>query len=130
MPSHILSRLPLAIGRSGTWVTDMSALAKWPGRKSDALRALARRALASHPLALELAGPAHRGSRLARALFGRLLVLAARLHLAIDALTLQLLLERPQRLVDIIVANDNLHKSRPTPFNPWGRWSPGKPAAK
>jgi hypothetical protein len=32
------------------------------------------------------------------------------LHLAIDAFTLELLLERPQRLVDIVVANDDLHK--------------------
>jgi hypothetical protein len=36
--------------------------------------------------------------------------MTAELHLAIDALTLQLLLERAQRLVDIIVANDDLHK--------------------
>jgi hypothetical protein len=41
----------------------------------------------------------------------------AKLHLAIDALTLQLLLERAQRLVDIVVANDDLHKSRLASFN-------------
>jgi hypothetical protein len=34
----------------------------------------------------------------------------AQLHLAVDALALQLLLERAQRLLDIIVANDDLHK--------------------
>src|SRR6185436_10059413 len=39
--------------------------------------------------------------------------MAAELHLAIDALALQLLLERPQRLVDIVIANDDLHKSSP-----------------
>jgi hypothetical protein len=36
--------------------------------------------------------------------------MTAQLHLAIDALALQLLLERAQRLLDIIVANDDLHK--------------------
>jgi hypothetical protein len=36
--------------------------------------------------------------------------MTAQLHLAIDALALQLLLERAQRLVDIIVANNDLHK--------------------
>jgi hypothetical protein len=37
--------------------------------------------------------------------------MAAQLHLAIHALALQLLLERAKGLVDIIVANDDLHKS-------------------
>jgi hypothetical protein len=54
--------------------------------------------------------------------------MTAQLHLAIDALTLQLLLERPQRLVDIIVANDDLHKSRRTSFKSRPK-SPGKPGA-
>src|SRR3982751_5619982 len=36
--------------------------------------------------------------------------MTAQLHLAVDALALQLLLERAQRLLDIIVANDDLHK--------------------
>jgi hypothetical protein len=35
--------------------------------------------------------------------------MTAQLHLAVDALALQLLLERAQRLLDIIVANDDLH---------------------
>src|ERR1044072_3956182 len=34
----------------------------------------------------------------------------AQLHLAIDAFTLQLLLERPQRLVDIVIAHNDLHE--------------------
>src|SRR3954470_18329868 len=37
--------------------------------------------------------------------------MATKLHLAIDAFALQLLLERPQRLVDIVIANDDLHKA-------------------
>ena len=36
--------------------------------------------------------------------------MTAQLHLAVDALALQLLLERAQRLLDILVANDDLHK--------------------
>src|SRR4028119_1147935 len=67
-------------------------------------------AVALGALALELAGPANRGGAFAGALLRRLLVMTPELHLAIDALTLQLLLERPQRLVDIVVANDDLHK--------------------
>jgi hypothetical protein len=52
----------------------------------------------------------------------------AKLHLAIDALTLQLLLERAQRLVDIVVANDDLHKSRLASFNLPETWA--YPASK
>src|SRR3546814_4334520 len=66
--------------------------------------------VALHPLALELAGAADSGGTLTRALLARLLIVPAQLHLAIDALALQLLLERAQRLVDVIVANDDLHK--------------------
>jgi len=51
-----------------------------------------------------------RGSLFTGALFRRLFVVTAQLHLAIDAFTLQLLLERPQRLVDIVIAHDDLHK--------------------
>src|SRR5690606_16637098 len=78
-------------------------------------RCRARRAGRRPPTASS-AGPARRGAAdrggpLAGALFRRLFVMTAQLHLAIDALTLQLLLERAQRLVDIIVANDDLHKA-------------------
>src|SRR3546814_16739245 len=57
--------------------------------------------VALHPLALELAGAADSGGTLTRALLARLLIVPAQLHLAIDALALQLLLERAQRLVDV-----------------------------
>src|SRR3954467_15511775 len=76
----------------------------------------ARRAFALGALALELAGPADRSRALAGALLRRLLVVTAQLHLAIDALALQLLLERAQRLLDVIVANDDLHETRHSPF--------------
>ncbi|OHD05093.1 MAG: hypothetical protein A3E77_17640 [Sphingopyxis sp. RIFCSPHIGHO2_12_FULL_65_19] len=65
--------------------------------------------VALHPLALHLAGAADGGSMLARTLFAGLLVVTTQLHFAIHALTLQLLLERAKGLVDIIVANDDLH---------------------
>src|SRR5688572_30125553 len=67
-------------------------------------------AVALDPLALELARAANRGGLLAGALLGRLLVVTAQLHLAVHALALQLLLERAQGLVDVVVANDDLHK--------------------
>ena len=35
--------------------------------------------------------------------------MAAELHLAEDALALQLLLQYPERLVDIVVTDENLH---------------------
>src|SRR3546814_14615766 len=65
--------------------------------------------VALHPLALHLAGTADGGGVLAGTLFAGLLVMTAQLHFAIHALTLQLLLERAKGLVDIIVANDDLH---------------------
>src|SRR5690606_10392549 len=70
-------------------------------------------AVALRALALELAGAADRGGLLARALLARLLVVAAQLHLAVHALALQLLLERAQGLLDIVVADDDLHKPKP-----------------
>src|SRR5207237_4019584 len=70
----------------------------------------AGRAFALGALALELAGAADRGGALTGALFRRLFVMTAQLHLAVDAFALQLLLERAQRLLDVIVANDDLHK--------------------
>jgi len=54
----------------------------------------------------------------------------AQLHLAVDALTLQLLLERAQRLVDIIVANDDLHKKPSNSLQKRARNRSGEPGAK
>jgi hypothetical protein len=68
-----------------------------------------QKALALHLLAGELAGAADGLGFLARALLGGLFVMAAKLHLAENALALHLLLERLQGLIDIIVANENLH---------------------
>ncbi len=65
-------------------------------------------AVALGALALQLAGAAHGSGTLTRALFRRLLIVATELHLAIDALTLQLLLENPKRLIDIVIPDQNL----------------------
>src|SRR5271166_4124387 len=65
--------------------------------------------LALQTLALQLAGPAHGLGRFASAPLGRLLIVPPQLHLAENPLPLHLLLERFQRLVDIVIPNENLH---------------------
>ena len=66
-------------------------------------------AFAFQPLALHLAGAAHGFGRLAGALFARLLKMPAQLHFPKNAFALHLLLERLERLINIVVANENLH---------------------
>jgi hypothetical protein len=68
-----------------------------------------QQALALELLAGELAGAANGLGLLTRLLLGGLLVMAAELHLAENTLALQLLLESAESLIDIIVANENLH---------------------
>jgi len=60
-------------------------------------------------LALHLPRAADGFSSLAGSALRRLLEVAAQLHLAKNTLALHLLLERLQRLVDIVVTNENLH---------------------
>lgn len=60
-------------------------------------------------LAIGLSGPADGGRMLSCALLGGLLVVPTKLHLAIDALPLKLLLERPERLIHVVVTNNDLH---------------------
>src|SRR5919112_6367278 len=74
------------------------------------LRLRGQEALPLHLLADQLACPTHRLRPLAGLLLGGLLVVAAQLHLAEDALALQLLLECAKRLVDVVVADENLHR--------------------
>ncbi|KND19723.1 hypothetical protein ADZ37_08500 [Pannonibacter phragmitetus] len=69
--------------------------------------------LALRAFARKLAGAADSFSLLARLLYGRLLVVAAKLHFAEYAFTLQLFLQRTKRLINIVVANQNLHASDP-----------------
>jgi hypothetical protein len=68
-----------------------------------------KKSLALHLLARKLAGPADGFRFFPRLLFGWLFVMAAEFHLAEDALTLHFLFERLQGLVDVVVANENLH---------------------
>src|ERR1700688_666200 len=66
-------------------------------------------AFAFQPLALQLAGAAHRLRSLAGPTLGRLFVMPPQLHLAEDPFPLHLLLERLQRLIDIVVTHQYLH---------------------
>src|SRR5262245_55352142 len=66
-------------------------------------------ALAIHALAHQLAIAPHGLGLLARAPLRRLLVIAAQLHLAENSFALHLLLENAQRLIDIVVTDENLH---------------------
>jgi hypothetical protein len=67
------------------------------------------KAFTLQPLALQLAGAANRFGRLAGTALGRLFVVPPQLHLAEDSFPLHLLLERLQRLIDIVVAHQDLH---------------------
>ena len=67
-----------------------------------------------HPFALgffasELAGSANRLGPFADSLFAGLLEMLPKLHFAKDALTLQLFFQGAERLIDIVVANADLH---------------------
>src|SRR5580658_6807661 len=68
-------------------------------------------ALALQLLAGKFPRPTHRLGLFSRPFFRRLLVMAPELHLAENALALHLLLERLEGLIDIIVADENLHAS-------------------
>jgi hypothetical protein len=70
-----------------------------------------QKAFALQLLAGELAGAADGFGLLAGALLGRLLVMATQLHFAEDAFTLHLLLQRLKSLIDVVVANENLHET-------------------
>jgi hypothetical protein len=74
---------------------------RWSGQAAFALQALAS----------QLTGAAHGLGLLASLLLRGLLVVVAQLHLTEDAFALQLLLERAQRLINVIIANDYLQRS-------------------
>ena len=86
-----------------TMVKD-SQIALGGGTKPDRLEAFAFDALAFH-----FPGPAHGFSRFARPPLGRLLIMTPELHLPEHAFALHFFLERLQRLIDIVVTNENLH---------------------
>src|SRR5215207_2897421 len=62
-------------------------------------------------LALSFARPAHGFRLLAGFALRGLLVGFARLHLAEDAFALHLLFEHPERLIDVVVANEDLQRT-------------------
>src|SRR5215218_6377142 len=64
-------------------------------------------------LALSFARPAHGFRLLAGFALGGFLVGFARLHLPEDALALHLLFQRPERLIDVVVANEYLQRTGP-----------------
>lgn len=66
-------------------------------------------AFALHALTLHLAGAADSLSGFARTALRGLLIMAAELHLAEHAFTLKLLFQRLQRLIDVIITDENLH---------------------
>src|SRR6185436_12371391 len=67
-----------------------------------------QQAFALHALALQLAVTADRLGPFASTLFRRFFVVASEFHLAEDAFPLHLLFERFERLIDVVVANDDL----------------------
>src|SRR5579863_9483387 len=73
------------------------------------LRLHRQQSLALQFLARQLAGPADRFGLFASALLGGFLIVAAKLHFAENALALHLFLQRFEGLVDIVVADENLH---------------------
>src|SRR3954468_16370494 len=77
--------------------------------RCDRTRLCRKEPFALQLLADQLAGPAGGLRLLAGPPLGGLLVVAAELHLAEDALALQLLLEGAERLIDVVVADENLH---------------------
>ena len=66
-------------------------------------------ALALQPLALQLSGAAHGLRGFAGPTLGRLLVVPSQLHFAENPLPLHLLLERLERLINVVVTHENLH---------------------
>src|SRR4029079_19007504 len=79
------------------------------GRTGCGARLHGQQALSLHAFARKLAGAAYRLCFLARFSFRWLFVMAAKLHLAENALALHLLFQRFECLIDIVVANENLH---------------------
>src|SRR5215207_4534393 len=73
------------------------------------LRLHRQQAFALQLLAGELARAAHGFGLFAGLLLGGLFVMAAELHLAENTLALHLLLQRLEGLIDIVIANENLH---------------------
>ncbi len=73
-------------------------------------RRLRQQAFTLSALAGQLTGAAHGFGAFTRTLFRRLLVMVTALHFAESAFPLHLLFERLQRLVDVVIADENLYQ--------------------
>src|ERR1700738_1715909 len=78
-------------------------------RAEHRLRLHRQQAFALQLLAGELARASDGFSLFTGLLLGGLFIMAAELHLAENALALHLLLQRLEGLIDIVIANENLH---------------------
>src|SRR5580704_3165225 len=102
---------------AGTWPRKQAPISRILPSRASQRSASAHQGLGLHrqkPFALQflagqLAGPAYRLRLLAGALFRGLFIMAAQFHLAKNALPLHLFLERLEGLINVIVANENLH---------------------
>jgi hypothetical protein len=73
-----------------------------------------QQAFALQLFAREFTGTTDSFRFLSDSLLGRLFVVAAELHFAEHALSLHLLLEHPERLIDIVVTDEDLHATFPS----------------
>src|ERR1700716_3412421 len=96
--------------RTGPATAASSTTALSTGTRAEhRLRLHRQQAFALQLLAGELARAAHGFGLFTGLLFGGLFIMAAELHLAENALALHLLLQRLEGLIDIVIANENLH---------------------
>src|ERR1700760_3484570 len=98
--------------RAGTGTTTAAASSATLATGTSAehrLRLHRQQAFTLQLLAGQLARAAHGFGLFAGLLLGGLFVMTAELHLAEDTLALHLLLQRLEGLVDIVIADENLH---------------------
>src|ERR1700760_1508516 len=98
--------------RAGTGTTTAAASSATLATGTSAehrLRLHRQQAFALQLLAGQLARAAHGFRLFAGLLLGGLLVMTAKLHLAENTLALHLLLERLEGLIDVVIADENLH---------------------
>ncbi len=90
-------------GRARAWETHINAQTQACWLK------VCLEAFAFETLAFQLPGAAHCLGRLAGPALGRLFEVTAQLHFPENAFPLHLFLQRLQRLVNVVIADENLH---------------------
>src|SRR6478735_5843028 len=103
--AHAAARAAARAATAAACATTLAARASAEHR----LRLHRQQAFALPFLARQLACAAHGFGLFAGLLLGGLFVVAAELHLAENTLALHLLLQRLEGLIDIVIANENLH---------------------